>query len=207
MIPASLAGIVFLCSLLPGALFLQQTREHRRAGTSPTTIQELITLIGVGVTITVPVVIVIALVCPGAIADQVRVWRDLDSIDDQVVRHAAELAAAVIGASVGISLAASALYCRHNDKRSGESAWHSALWQEKDSLLNYVEIELKDGRVISGVIYSYDGSPVGEHRDLVLQAPIRALYPDGKRRNSAAARIVIADDEIRTITVQHVTST
>jgi hypothetical protein len=155
----------------------------------------------------VPTLIAVAMTCPGVVSDQVMAWRSVTDLSTHDVRQGGLLAATVVVGSLGLSLIMAGAYVALHPERSSESAWHTVLWQDKTDTtqLNWVEVEMKDGRLIAGVIHSYDAEPVGEHRDLVLQAPLRYTFTSGKRRTFPSAdRVIIADDEIRTITVQHV---
>lgn len=203
MIPASLAGIVFLCSLAPGAIFLWITSDHRRGGKRPTAIQEVITFIAVGMAIALPVILVTALIQSDAIADQLQAWGDLETLTAEEVRQGARLVIGVTIASLVVSVATGTSYNCFNTTRSAESTWHTVFWQKYNApLKNYVQVELRDKRTISGVIHSYDAEPIGQHRDLALQRPIRVVHPSGNQRDLKADRIVIPEDEIVMITVQ-----
>lgn len=204
MIPASIIGALFICALVPGFVFLRQTSSHRKASVRQSALEEAITLVTVGVAITAPTLIAVGVLYSSSVASQIRVIQDPKLIDGAHIRNGSVLLLLVLLVTIGAAFVAAFVYRRMHDETSGETAWFDVLDATFEDLSTFVEVELKDGRVIRGQIHTFDGIAAGPGRDLAIQAPLSYFSADQPEVELDASRLIVSELEIRTITVSYV---
>ena len=106
--------------------------------------------------------------------------------------------------SIGTAVLWAQAFNRRNEVQAGDSVWHDTIGTKVPEHGTHVDVEMRDGRIVSGLVDNYDGIPAGATRDLALTGKMTCFTKDGLLITLPAAYVVIPESEIVSIAVRHV---
>jgi hypothetical protein len=90
-----------------------------------------------------------------------------------------------------------ALHLRRSKQRFvRQSAWTMALGNRPAGKVPWMGLQLEDGRLIEGQLFSYSTDLAEGNRDIALATPIFVTTPQGKKLVSPLERVVFSEEKI-----------
>lgn len=210
MLPTGIGVSLVLLALVPGWLHLQ-LRKRLAPASSAAGLSELLEVLAVGLATTGTSVAILIFVPPHwfPMLLNIEAWAAQGS--DYVRQHVREAAASGLAVFLLALAIAYLLYLPLRLRRPAEfraqgSVWVHALGARPKGKVPWVTLQLKDGKLIEGVLQSYSLSEEAlENRDVALQRPIRVtIKPNEQPRWLELDRVIVPGNELSYITVIHV---
>lgn len=209
MLPGSLGAVLILLALIPGWIYYTR-REQFLPSPSRSGLGELLQVAAAGLAFT-------GLSLCGWMAFSPRIthlgffdfdkWAESGTIyiTSNPVPTVYSLSL-IIGLAVGLAFLLSWIQrWKVPPRYSSSPTWEQTLGTGPKDQVAWIGIETTDGRLVEGLLHSYDLDAPGEGpRDIALKRPIFVTGEDEERLPSEVERVIFSSTEIRHLTVQFV---
>lgn len=199
--PASLAAVAFVISVIHGFAFLRAV-EAFRSPRAPTALTEVLELTAVGLGTTGVSCAVFLFADPTS----VEFVLDADPTDLEQLRTALLILLQILLLAVAIALLLSVPVRALAIERYSPGVWKSSLGTERAGHVPHAAVEVDSGITFDGPLHAYSFSDTEPERDVALKAPIRASK-SGREINTEYDYLVIPATQIRHIALRHVADT
>ncbi|MCA1708126.1 MAG: DUF6338 family protein [Actinobacteria bacterium] len=210
MLPTGIGVSLVLLSLVPGWLHLQ-LRKRLAPASSATGLSELLEVLAVGLATTGTSVALLIFVPTRWLSVLLDVDTWAAQGNDYLRQHVREAAASGLTAFILALAIAYLIYLPLRLRKPAEfraqgSVWVHALGARPKGKVPWVALQLKDGKLIEGLLLSFSLSEEGlEQKDVALQRPIRVTLKQNEQPQWLELdRIIIPGNELSYITVTHV---
>lgn len=210
MLPTGIGVSLVLLALVPGWLHLQ-LRKRLAPASSATGLSELLEVLAVGLATTGTSVAVLTFMPPRWFPMLLNVEAWAAQGNGYLRQHVREAAASGLTILLLALTIAYLLYLLLRLRRPAEfraqgTVWVHALGARPKGKVPWVTLQLKDGKLIEGILQSYSLSEESlENRDVALQRPIRVTNkPNEQPRWLELDRVIVPGNELSYITVIHV---
>lgn len=196
MIPASLVGVLFLFTLVPGLIFLHRTDDRRKSFGDSSHVEEILTLVSAGAATVLPPLLVALVALPESVSSSVRTIKHFDAASTSAIRDLGWFLIVVAACSIGLAFAFAEIFKCLSKVNGVADLWGVALDDLKDNHTLMVAVMTLEGVLIQGVSDGYSTGRHGRERDLMLLEPISVQKPGKAMKNSPYRRMMISESQI-----------
>lgn len=196
MIPASLVGVLFLFTLVPGVIFLHRTDDRRNTFGDSSPVEEILTLVSAGAATVLPPLLVALVALPESVSSSIRTARHFDSASTCAIRDLGWFLIVVAACSIGLAFAFGEIFNSLSTITGVADLWGVALDDLEDGHTLMVAVMTSEGVLIQGASDGYSTGRHGRDRDLMLVAPISVQKPGEKMKDSPYRRMMISESRI-----------